>query len=56
MTLNRELRVGREAGEGWAKWVMGIEEGTCFDEHQELYVSDEALSSTLETNIELYVN
>ena len=28
--------------EGWGrgeKWVMGIEEGTCWDEHWVLYVS-----------------
>ena len=23
------------------KWVMGIEEGTCWDEHWVLYISDE---------------
>ena len=34
---------------------MGIKEGTC-DEHQVLYVSDESLNSTTETNITLYVN
>ena len=40
---------GRWAG-GWAKWAMGINEGTC-DEHWVLYVSDESLNSTSETNI-----
>ena len=35
---------------------MGIIEGTCHDEYLVLYVSDESLNSTLETNITLYVN
>ena len=42
-------------GWGWVKWVMSIKEGTC-DEHCMLYVSDESLNSTTETNIALYVN
>ena len=42
--------------EGQAKWAMGIKEGTCWDEHWVLYVSDESLGSTLETNTTLYVN
>ena len=42
-------------GGGWAKWIMGIKEGT-WDEHGVLYVSDESLNSTPETNITLYVN
>ena len=41
--------------EEWAKWVMGIKECTCV-EHWVLYVSDESLNSTPETNIALYVN
>ena len=28
------------------KWVMGTEEGTCWDEHWVLYVSDESQEST----------
>ena len=36
-----------ECSGGWAKWVMGIKEGTCWDEHWVLYVSDESLNSTL---------
>ena len=32
-------------GEGWAKWAMGIKEGTCWDGHRVLYVSDEPLNS-----------
>ena len=34
---------------------MGIKEGTC-DEHWVLYVNDESLNSTTETNIALNVN
>ena len=44
-----------EVGGRWAKWVMGVKEGTC-DEHWLLYVSDELLNSTPETNITIYVN
>ena len=40
----------------WAKWVMGIKEGTCWDEYWVSYISDEALGSTPETNTTLYVN
>ena len=32
--------------EGQSKWVMDIKEGTCWDEHWVLYVS-ESLNSTL---------
>ena len=61
--LNHEklkLRVaGGEVGRRWAKWIMGIKEGTC-DEHWMLYVSDELLNSTpvilQECNITLSVN
>ena len=42
-------------GGGWGKWVMVVKEGTC-DEHWVLYVSDESLNCTPETNITLYVN
>ena len=42
-------------GGGWAKWGMGIKEGTCWEEHWVLYVSDGSLGST-ETNTPLYVN
>ena len=39
------------------RWVggMAFKEGTC-DEHWVLYISDESLNSTPETNITLYVN
>ena len=40
----------------WAKWVMAIKEGTCWDEHWVLYVSDESLKSIPEIIIILYVN
>ena len=43
-------------GKGWAKWVMSIKEGTRYDEHWVLYVSDESLNPTPETNITLYVD
>lgn len=35
---------------------MGIKEDTCCDKHQVLYVSDELLSSTPETNNTLLTN
>ena len=28
---------------GCARWVMGIKEGICYDEHWALYISDESL-------------
>ena len=41
---------------GWAKWMMGIKEGICWDQQWVLYVSDELLNSTPETITTLYVN
>ena len=41
-------------GGRWATWVMGIKDCT-YDEHWVLYVSDESLNSTSETNIAVYV-
>ena len=41
---------------GWAKWVMGIKEDTCWDEHWVSYVNDKSVDSTSETNTILYVN
>ena len=38
------------------KWMMGIKEGTCWDEHWVLHESDESLNSTPETIITLRVN
>ena len=32
---------------GWRIWVMGIEGGTCWDEHWVLYVSDESWNPLL---------
>ena len=43
-----------EGGGGWGKCVMGIEEGTCWDEHWVLYVSDESQESTPENKRTLY--
>ena len=40
----------------WAKWVMGIKEGTCSDENWVLYISDESQNSTPESNTTLHVN
>ena len=56
LRIENKLRIaGGEVGRGWARWVMGIKEGTC-DEHWVLYVSDESLNSTPETNTTLYVH
>ena len=38
----------------WAKWVMGAKKNTC-SEHWVLYINDESLNSTPETNTTLYV-
>ena len=40
---------------GWSKWMMGIKEGTCWDEHWVSYVRDESLGSTPEAETMLYV-
>ena len=56
LTIENKLQVsGGQVGGIWAKWVMGIKEGTC-DEHWVFNASDESLSSTLETSIAPYVN
>ena len=39
---------------GQGKWEMGIEEGTCWDEHWVLCVSDESQESTLKAKTTLY--
>ena len=51
----------REQTEGWwwghegeGKWLMGIEEGTCWDEQWVLYLSDESQESTPKTKSTLY--
>ena len=41
---------------GWVKWMMGIKEGTFWDEHWVSNVTDESLGSTLEARTTLYVN
>ena len=43
-------------GDGLARWVMGVKEGACWDEHWALHVSDESPKSTPETNIVPYDN
>ena len=37
---DREQTIGcwRDMSGGWARWVMGIKEGTHFDEHWLLYI------------------
>ena len=45
--------MGECRGEG--EWVMGIEEGICWDEHWVLYVSDEPQASTPKTKSRLYI-
>ena len=40
--LNTESKLRVDGGGGRGKWVMGIEEGTCWDGHWVLYVSDES--------------
>jgi len=57
LTMENKLKVdgGRWRG-GCTRWVMDIKGGTCCDEHWVLYVSDESLNSTPETDMTLYVN
>ena len=45
LNTENKLRVDRVVGER-EKWVTGIEEGTCWDEHWVLHVSDEPQEST----------
>ena len=40
------LKYREQTESWWAGRVMGIEEGTCWDEHWVLYVSDESWEST----------
>ena len=55
-TENKLRLLDRQWVGEWAKWVMGlIKEGTCWDKHWVLYVSDEALNFTPETNTTPYV-
>ena len=48
--LDHDLQTGpgnTDEPKGRARWVMGIKEGTCWEEHWVLYVSDESLNSIL---------
>ena len=56
LTTDKKHSGWRDLGVRWTNWVMGIEEGTCSDEHQVSYVCDESLHSTPETIITLYIN
>ena len=56
MTENKLRVAGGEVGKEWARWVMGIKEGICWDEHWMLHVSDESLNFIPETNITLHFN
>ena len=42
---------GRVGGGKWGKWMMDLEEGTCWDEHWVLYISDESQGSTPESSL-----
>ena len=48
--------VARGEGRRWEKWMLGIKEGTCCDEHWVFYGNAEAPYYTPETDITLYVN
>ena len=57
LNTENKLRIaGGDVGGGWAKWVVGIKEGTCWNERWVLYGSDKSLGSTPEARIALYVN
>ena len=57
LTIGNKLRVAGGVGVGvWGSWVMGIKEGTWWNEHWVSYATDESLNSTSETNNTLYVN
>ena len=50
LTIEIKLMVTRgEVGRGMVKYVMGLKECTCCDEHQVLYISVESLNCTPET-------
>ena len=53
LNTKNKLRVDGGVGER-GKWVMGTEEGTCWDEHWVLYVSDEQWESIPQTKSTLY--
>ena len=54
LNTENKLRVDGVGVRERGKWVMGIEEGTCWDEHWVLYVSDESWESTPKVKITLY--
>ena len=57
LRIENTLRAaGGEVGGGWARWVTGTKDSTCWDEPWVMYVSDEALTSPPETDMDLYVN
>ena len=43
-------------GGGWAKWVRGIKEDSCWDKNCLLYIGDESLESTPKVIISLNAN
>ena len=48
-TEKRGLLEGRWVGRGWARQVMGIKEGACWDERWVSYVRGESLGSETDT-------
>ena len=54
--LNTENKLRVDDGvEERERWLMGIEEGPCWDEHWVLYVSDEPWEPTPQTKNTLYI-
>ena len=53
LNIENKLRLDEGAGER-GKWEMGIEEGTCWDEHWVLGVRDDSWESTPEAKSTLY--
>ena len=54
-TLRNKLKVSERRGLGrWGKWVMGIKEDMCFDEHWVLYATNESLKATSKSNDIVY--
>ena len=39
---------------GGGSWVMGVKEGTCYDEYWVLYANNESLNTNSKTNDVLY--
>ena len=55
-TENKLSVVGGVLGGGLANWLMGINEGTCWDEHCVLYLSNELINSIPQIIIRVCVN